>query len=83
MEKKSVRMFVALRYYWITSKGYRLRPWESPYIRWRLETFFGGDMHALGPRQFFALMWRERSRSGRFLAWTAERWRVQNGSDPK
>src|SRR5580704_9539814 len=41
-------MLTALRYYWITAKGYRLRPWASPYIRWRLETFFGGDMHALG-----------------------------------
>jgi len=73
-------VFTALRYYWITAKGYRLRPWASPYIRWRLETFFGGDMHALGPSGLFALMWRERSQFLRFLAWTAERWRVQNSS---
>ena len=53
-------MLTALRYYWITAKGYRLRPWASPYIRWRLETFFGGDMHALGPAEFFRLIWRER-----------------------
>ena len=71
-------LLTALRYYWITAKGYRLRPWASPYIRWRLETFFGGDMHALGPGQFFALLWRERVRAGRFLEWVAERWRVQN-----
>jgi hypothetical protein len=70
--------FTALRYYWITAKGYRLRPWASPLIRWRLETFFGGDMHALGPRQFFALLWRERARSRAFLQWLAERWRVQD-----
>src|SRR5580704_11321295 len=25
-------MLTALRYYWITAKGYRLRPWASPYI---------------------------------------------------
>lgn len=54
-------MFNALRYYWMTAKGYRLRPWASPYIRWRLETFWGGDMHDLGPAQFFGLMWRERT----------------------
>jgi hypothetical protein len=71
--------FTALRYYWITAKGYRLRPWASPYIRWRLETFFGGDMHALGSGEFFSLMWHERARFERFLAWTAERRRVQNG----
>ena len=72
-------IFTALRYYWITTKGYRLRPWASPYIRWRLETFYGGDMHALGPGEFFRLMWRERSRFRDLLAWTAERWRVQSG----
>jgi hypothetical protein len=72
--------FTALRYYWITARGYRLRPWASPYIRWRLETFFGGDMHALGAGELFRLMWRERSRSRQFLEWVAERWRVQGES---
>ena len=71
-------MFHALRYYWITARGYRLRPWASPYIRWRLETFFGGDMRALGPAEFFRLFWRERARFKRFLAWTAERRRAQS-----
>jgi hypothetical protein len=74
-------MFTALRYYWITTKGYRLRPWASPYIRWRLETFLGGDMHALGRGEFFQLLWRERKQLARFLAWTAERQRAQRG-DP-
>jgi len=72
-------MFTAVRYYWITAKGYRLHPWASPYIRWRLETFFGGDMHALGLPEFFRLIWRERKQLSRFLAWTAERWRMQKG----
>ena len=72
-------MLTALRYYWITAKGYRMRPWASPYIRWRLETFFGGDMHGLGASQFFRLMWCERAQLRRFLKWTGERWRVQRG----
>ena len=71
-------IFSAFRYYWITARGYRLRPWASPYIRWRLETFFGGDMRALGPGEFFHLLWRERARFGRFLAWAAERRRAQS-----
>jgi hypothetical protein len=70
-------MFAALRYYWSTAKDFRLRPWASPYIRWRLETFFGGDMHALGASEFFRLLWRERTRFEHFLAWVAERRRVQ------
>jgi hypothetical protein len=74
-------IFTALRYYWTTAKGYRLRPWASPYIRWRLETFLGGDMHALGPAEFFLLLWRERARFQNFLQWVAERRRAQSEHD--
>ncbi len=70
-------MFNALRYYWITAKGYRLRPWKSPYVQWRLETFYGKQAADLDARKFFALMWRERARMERFLGWVAERRRAQ------
>jgi hypothetical protein len=66
-------MLNALRYYWIIAKGYRLRPWASPYIKWRLETFFGKDAANLDARGFFGLLWRERTRMARFLAWVAVR----------
>lgn len=62
-------MLNALRYYWIISKGYRLTPWKSPYIRWRMETFFGPEAANLTAAQFFALTWRERARMERFLEW--------------
>ena len=66
-------MLNALRYYWIIAKGYRLRPWASPYIKWRLETFFGKDAANLDASGFVRLMWRERTRMARFLAWVAVR----------
>jgi len=62
-------MFRALRYYWIAAKGYRLRPWSSPYIRWRMETFFGVQAATAGPGRFFQLLWRERRRLAEFLRW--------------
>ena len=71
-------MLNALRYYWITAKGYRLCPWKSPYIQWRFETFFGDEAADLDARKFFRLMWRERERTWRFLKWvkkTRRRWR--------
>ena len=46
-------MFNALHYYWIAAKGYRLRPWQSPYIRWRMETFLGPEAAPLSPGFFF------------------------------
>ena len=70
-------MWNALRYYWITAKGYRLCPWKSPYIQWRLETFFGQEAGDLDARKFFHLMWRERTRTRHFLAWVAERRKAQ------
>ncbi len=70
-------MLSALRYYWVVSKGYRLRPWKSPYIRWRMETFFGEEAATPGPRAFFRLLWRERARLRSFLRWADERRREQ------
>jgi hypothetical protein len=70
-------MLNALRYYWITAKGYRLRPWKSPYIQWRLETFYGKEASDLNAKKFWDLMWRERTRMKRFLAWVAVRRREQ------
>ncbi len=70
-------MLNALRYYWITARGYRLRPWASPYLQWRLETFFGKDAAELDARKFFSLMWRERARMERFLEWVGDRRREQ------
>jgi len=71
-------MLNALRYYWIIGKGYRLRPWASPYIQWRLETFFGKEAANLDRPKFLHLMWRERQRMWRFLDWAADRKRAQN-----
>jgi hypothetical protein len=71
-------MLNSLRYYWITAKGYRLCPWKSPYIQWRLETFYGKEASGLDAPKFFSLMWRERARMRRFLAWVAVRRRAQH-----
>jgi len=75
-------VFFALRYYWVAAKGYRLRPWRSPYIRWRMETFFGHEADAAreSPREFFRLMWRERDRMRSFLHWAAQRERAQRNA---
>jgi len=65
-------MWNALRYYWIISKGHRLTPWKSPYIQWRMETFFGHEAADLTAGKFCHLMWRERARMERFLDWVAD-----------
>ena len=62
-------MFQTLQYYWIVARGYRLKPWKSPYLRWRMETFFGPEAEPAGPSRFLFLLWRERRRLREFLAW--------------
>jgi hypothetical protein len=69
--------FFALRYYWVAARGYRLRPWRSPYIRWRMETFFGAEAADASASNFRRLVWRERRRLASFLRWARERQREQ------
>jgi hypothetical protein len=66
-------MWSAIQTYWVAARGYRLRPWKSPYLRWRLETFLGEEAHQPGARAFFSLLWRHRAALRKFLRWAAER----------
>ncbi|MBM3726729.1 MAG: hypothetical protein FJW40_15060 [Acidobacteria bacterium] len=58
-----------LGYLWRASRGYRLRPWASPYLRWRIETFWGLHAERITFRQFFRFLWSQRRELRRFLHW--------------
>ena len=64
-------MMRALRYYWKLSRGYRLRPWRSPYLRWRMETYWGIPAESIGWRDFWSFLWEHRDDLARFLAWAS------------
>jgi hypothetical protein len=70
-------MLNALRYYWIAARGYRLHPWDSPYLHWRLETFLGKEAQSPNPSQFLKILWKYRHQMQNFVDWAAERRRVQ------
>lgn len=70
-------MWKELQFYWTAARGYRLRPWQSPYLRWRLETFLGPEAADLDAGKFFRILWRYRAQLDRFLDWAAERRRAQ------
>jgi hypothetical protein len=71
------RMWKLLRYYWLTAKGYRLNPWNSPYLRWRFETFLGAEAADMTASKFFKLSWKYRNQLESFLYWADERRRIQ------
>jgi hypothetical protein len=71
-------MWKALRYYWTVARGYRLHPWNSPYLQWRFETFLGKEGANLDARKFIQLNWKYRHQLSRFTDWAAERRRAQH-----
>ena len=56
---------------WRLSKGYRLCPWRSPYLRWRIETYWGIHADRITFREFFQFVWRQRRDLLRYLRWAA------------
>jgi hypothetical protein len=52
--------------------GYWLRPWRSPYLRWRMETYSGIPAETIDARIFWKFMSSEKGRLLHFLRWTAE-----------
>jgi hypothetical protein len=61
-----------LRYLWKATRGYRLAPWRSPYLRWRMETYWGTPAEEITFGGFWRFSWRHRAEFSRFLRW-AER----------
>lgn len=72
-------MVDGIRFLWNATRGDRLRPWRSPYLRWRLETYSGKRAETVGLRDFWELFWNEKGQFFRFLRWTGE---IRGYSDP-
>jgi len=58
-----------LRLLWRLTRGYRLRPWRSPYLRWRLETYWGLHADQIDGKTFLRFSWRHRKELWRYLRW--------------
>ena len=50
---------------------HRLRPWRSPYLRWRIETYSGMHAEAIGFRDFWRFTWHSRRELARYLRWAS------------
>jgi hypothetical protein len=56
---------------WRLTEGYRLFPWRSPYLLWRIETYAGLDAEHITAQDFWRFAWTERRELARFLRWAA------------
>lgn len=55
---------------WRATRGYRLTPWRSPYLRWRIETYSGMPAEKITFSTFWRFVWSSRHDLRRFLRWT-------------
>ena len=65
-------MLAALRFLWNATRGHRLAPWRSEYLRWRVETYSGKRAETLTTKDVLGFLWNSRWELVSFLAWTGE-----------
>lgn len=65
-------MLASFRFLWNATRGHRLRPWRSEYLKWRIETYSGKKAESLQPKDVMSFIWNEKWNLVRFLHWTDE-----------
>ncbi len=60
------------KFLWLATKGYRLRPWASPFLRWRIETYSGIRAERITFSIFVRFVWRQWRSLFRFLRWAEQ-----------
>ncbi|MGD0294363.1 MAG: hypothetical protein ABSB30_10940 [Terracidiphilus sp.] len=62
-------MFAWLRFLWNATRGHRLAPWRSDYLRWRIETYSGKRAETLTTKDMMGFFWNYRWEFLSYLAW--------------
>jgi len=67
----AIALFAPIRFLWNATRGHRLTPWRSEFLRWRIETYSGKSAETLTIADIFGFMWTSRWELLGFLAWIA------------
>ena len=70
LSERDISLFASLRYIWNATRGYRLAPWRSQFLRWRIETYSGQRAETLTAKSVLGFLWATRGELLRFLVWT-------------
>ena len=54
---------------WRATRGYRFTPWRSPYLKWRIETYWGTPAEEIGFAEFWRFVWQHGRDLLRMLDW--------------
>jgi hypothetical protein len=63
-------LLAPIRFIWNATRGNRLTPWRSEYLRWRVETYSGIKAETLTNGMILSFLWAQRWELMSFLAWT-------------
>jgi hypothetical protein len=63
---------MAIRFLWNATRGHRLTPWRSEYLKWRIETYSGRKAESIGFTFFWLFLWKQKGPLLRFLSWTRD-----------
>jgi hypothetical protein len=59
-----------IRFIWNATRGHRLAPWRSEYLKWRVETYSGKKAETLTAKDIFSFLWESKWELLSFLMWT-------------
>ena len=65
-------MLAPLRFLWNATRGHRLTPWRSEYLRWRIETYSGKRADTLTAKDVLSFLWISRWELLGYLVWIGE-----------
>jgi hypothetical protein len=60
-----------IQFLWNATRGHRLTPWSSKYLRWRVETYSGQKAENLTAQSVLGFMWNSRWELLGYLIWIA------------
>jgi hypothetical protein len=73
----------AIHFFWTATRGFRLRPWRSPYLRWRIETYSGIPASSLRLRDFWHIFAGDPRQFCRFFLWSSDLQTLAHAQDAK
>jgi hypothetical protein len=65
-------IFAPLRFLWNATRGHRLTPWRSEFLRWRVETYSGKRAETLTAADILGFLWTSRWELLSFLGWVGQ-----------
>src|SRR5271157_150475 len=68
-QDKALYMLAQLRFLWNATRGHRLAPLRSEYLRWRVETYSGKRAETLTSRDVLGFLWSSRWEFLSYLVW--------------